>query len=76
MSPNRLLLIALGGETTLALVALVWIELRRLPLELGSPWRGLAAGTAAAARVCPHEFLPAAPCAGRGRRAIDPPIVL
>ena len=49
IAPNRLLLIALGGETTLALVALVWIELRRLPLNLGSPWRGLAMGIAAAA---------------------------
>ena len=49
MPPNRLLLIALGGETTLALVALVWIELRRLPLNLGSPWRGLVGGIAAAA---------------------------
>ena len=48
MLPNRLLLIALGGETALALLALVWIGLRRLPLELAPPLRGLAAGTVAA----------------------------
>lgn len=49
MSANRLLLVAIGGEAALALGALAWIDLRRLPLDAGPPFKSVAVGLALAA---------------------------
>lgn len=49
MWPSRLVVVAVVGETVLALVALVWIWARELPFEVGDPVRGIGLGVGAAA---------------------------
>ena len=48
MFSNRLLLIVLGGEAVLALLGFLWIRIRNLPFETGSPVFGLILGMVAA----------------------------
>jgi len=48
---SRLLTVALVAEGLLAAVAIVWIEWRRLPFELGPVGRGLGVGLLAAAAL-------------------------
>ena len=56
MSANRLLLVAIAGETALALGALAWIDLRRLPLDSGPPFKSVAVGMASAALFALANF--------------------
>ena len=56
MSANRLLLVAVGGETALALGALAWIDLRRLPLDSGPLFKSVAVGIASAALFALANF--------------------
>lgn len=48
MRPSRLVVVALVGETALALVALVWIRARGLVVHLGDPLVGVGLGLGAA----------------------------
>ena len=48
MAPDRLLMLALGGEGLLAAVAVVWSGWRDVPLTLGPVGRGLGGGLAGA----------------------------
>ena len=56
MSANRLLLVAIGGETALGLGALAWIDLRGLPLDAGPPFKSVAVGIASAALFALANF--------------------
>lgn len=49
MWPSRLVVVAVVGETVLALGALVWIWSRGLLVEVGDPARGVGLGVVAAA---------------------------
>ncbi len=63
MWPSRLVVVAVAGETVLALVAAVWIWTRGLPVEMGGPARGLGLGLGAAAlrgSSPPHPAIAAA----------------
>ena len=48
MRPSRLLVVALAGETALALVAVIWIRARGLVVHLGDPLLGVGLGLGAA----------------------------
>jgi hypothetical protein len=49
MQPSRLVVVALVGETVLAMVAVVWIRARGLVVQLGDPGVGVGLGLGAAA---------------------------
>jgi len=56
MWPSRLVVVAVAGETVLALVAAVWIWTRGLPVEVGDPVRGLGLGLGAAALLAAVNY--------------------
>jgi membrane protease YdiL (CAAX protease family) len=56
MWPSRLVVVAVAGETVLALVAVVWIWTRGLPVEVGDPARGLVLGLGAAALLAAVNY--------------------
>ena len=56
MWPSRLVMVAVAGEAVLALVALVWIRARGLPVEVGETARGVGLGVGAAALLAAVNY--------------------
>ena len=56
MQPSRLVVVAVVGETVLAMVAVVWIRARGLVVQLGDPGVGVGLGLGAAALLAALNF--------------------